>query len=694
MNAKKLVTQQYLYGVCYFPEHWNEELWDDDFRRMKEMSMNVVRMGEGAWNIWEPEEGRYCFELFDKAIALCEKHGLKVILGTPTYAPPAWLTSKYPEVLRKTFEGTLMHHGSRRHYNYTSPIYQELCAKIVTKLAEQYGNNSNVIGWQIDNEFNCHMDVSFAESDQLAFREWCKERYGTLDALNAAWGAAFWAQTYTDWDQVFLPQPTPTYHSPGHLLDFYRFTSDSVLRFARQQYDIIKEHAPHQFITHNGLFGNIDNHGLTEHALDFMSYDSYPAFFCMNKRLSKHFRDRMSGLRFSRVRGMSSKFMILEHQAGPGGQVGGVLSGANDYLHLTPKPGQMRLWAWQSVAHGADGLLFFRWRTALFGAETLWHGLNHYGNQDHRRLDEANQLGKELNKASQTIVSTECVPQAAMIYDYDNDSNCKIERYIGQEQWIQEESIYQALNERHVMVDQLSRQHLSNLDKMSRYQIVFYPNAQLLDELDVANLRAYIEQGGTVVFGPRSGYKDRSNRCYMLPFPGIIKELCEVEITDFTMVDEEAPSFMKFQLSNQRIEAPIFNDIIKPEHSEARVLARYTEDYYKDAAAVVSVPVGKGKAVYFGAFFTTESTHALLEEIDVSDPHVTWADFPKEVEVVTRRSAETYYCIIMNFTEERQSLHFKRKVSELLTDSILEGAHELEPYGVRLIKLQEHEKLL
>lgn len=688
-RAKQLKTKEFLYGVCYFPEHWDESMWDDDFRRMKEMGMNVVRMGEGAWHIFEPEEGRYSFELFDRALDLCMKHGLKVILGTPTYAPPAWLTAKYPESLRKTFDGKTMHHGSRRHCNYTAEAYLRLCEGIVTAMAEHYKDHPNVIGWQIDNELNCHMDVSFAESDTRAFRKWLQEKYGTLEALNEAWGAAFWAQTYTDWEQVNLPQPTPTYHSPGHLLDFYRFTSDVTIAFAKLQADILRRIAPHQFVTHNGMFGNIDHHKLTEQALDFMSFDSYPAFQLMNKKLPVHFRDRMSGLRLSRVRGMSNKFIILEQQAGPGGQVGGVFSGPGDYLHATPKPGQMRLWVWQSVAHGADSVLFFRWRTCTYGAETLWHGLNHYGNQHHWRLDEAKQLGDELNRLSEKIVGSDCAAEAALLYDYDNDSNCKIERYIGYAQWDQEEAVYQALSERHVITDQLSAQHLADPAKLSRYRVIFYPNAQLLTEQDVAALQVYVENGGTLIVGPRTGYKDRSNRCHMLPFPGVIKPLAGIEVTDFTMTDQEQPSSMVFSRSGVVVSAPVFNEILKPEHPEAEVLAAYKDDYYKGAPAVVRVPVGRGSIVYVGAFFNAANVHALLDELEITDPCQAWADIPKEVEVVVRRSADRTSWLLLNYTSSEQHVSFKKKMREHMQGEELEGTHRIEPYGVRWVELAD-----
>jgi beta-galactosidase len=685
---KSFRTDDFLLGVCYYPEHWERSMWDEDFRRMKEMGFNVVRMAETAWNILEPEEGVYAFELFDEAISLCEKHGLKVMMCTPTYAPPAWLTSKYPEVLRRTFNGIVMEHGSRRHYNYTSEIYHTLTRKIVKALAEHYKGFSSVIGWQIDNEFNCHMDVSFADSDHAAFRQWCKAKYETLEALNQAWGLAFWAQTYTEWEQVFLPRPTPTFHNPGYLLDFYRFTSDITVAYGKMQYDILKEHAPHQFITHNGLFQNIDNYALTQQAVDFISYDSYPGFQLNRQDLPAHFRDRMHGRNLSRVRGLSSKFMILEQQAGPGGQSGNALNqyGFGDYLQPTPKPGQMRLWAWQSIAHGADGLLFFRWRTCTVGAESLWHGLNHYGNQPHRRLDEARRLADEIAVAGKLMLQSSFAPTAAILYDYDNDSNSKVEGYIGSEEWKSEEGIYQSLTERHLLTDMLSMPRTRKAEELYSYKVLFYPNAQLLELEDVERLTRYVAQGGILVLGPRSGYKDRSNRCYMLPFPGVVKDLCGIEVIDFTMVKRQEDAYMQFADSEEIVKAPVFNEILKVHSPNAEVIARYTTDYYKDSPAVVRHKVGKGEVIYCGMFFTKENTDQLLDILQLTDPLAAWVDAPAEVEVVTRSHPDGELAILLNYTSGPQKITFKEPVRDAMNAGPLAGETELEPYGVLVVQ--------
>ncbi|OXS54492.1 hypothetical protein B1A99_26445 [Cohnella sp. CIP 111063] len=680
---KRLRTNRYLLGVCYYPEHWRRELWDDDFRRMRELGFNTVRMGESAWPIFEPEEGRYSFELFDEAIALCKRHGLDVILGTPTYAPPAWLTAKYPEALRRDFHGQVMHHGSRRHCNYTAAAYLERCAAIVERMALHYRDEPAVIGWQIDNELNCHMDVSFADSDRAAFREWCRRKYGSLERLNEAWGTVFWAQTYSDWAQVDLPRPTPTYHNPGHLLDFYRFTSDSAIAFAKLQYDALKRHAPHRFATHNGLFGNIDNPELTERALDFMSFDSYPAFQLMRGDLPAHYRDRMTSKHLGRVRGMSGKFMILEQQAGPGGQSGNTLNryGFGDYLQATPKPGQLRLWAWQSAAHGADGLLFFRWRTVTAGAETLWHGLNDYGNRPNRRVEEAGRFADDIAKLGDLLVGSEIVPETALLYDYDNDSNAKIEGYIGPFEWESEESLFRGLTELHLNADQLSLRPMRDPERLRPYKALFYPNAQLLAEEDVALLRRYAEEGGIIVFGPRAGYKDRTNRCYSLPFPGVLRELTGTEAAEFTMV-RDTSSTMTYASSGVSAAAPHFNEILRPFSPEAEVLARYDADYYRGEPAIVATRVGRGRVVYCGAFFTDANVPELLSALGLADPLADWARIPREVETVRRRSGTDEFYIFLNYTAEPQKLVFLSPGETLPDGSPLLGEVALPPYDV------------
>jgi beta-galactosidase len=685
---KSYSYDSFLYGVVYYPEQWPEPRWDSDLARIADSDMNVVRMGEGAWSIWEPEEGRYDFSLFDRALELCQKHRLKAIMGTPTYTPPAWLTEYYPEVSRVSFDGTRLTHGSRRHYNYTSPIYRQKSQAITEALAEHYKGHPAVIGWQIDNELNCHLDVSFASSDHEAFRAWCQERYHTLNALNQAWGTAFWAQTYTAWDQVWLPRPTVTYQNPSLLLDFYRFTSEMTIQFGARQYQIIKRIAPHQFVTHNAFqtMTSVDLSQFVREAVDFVSYDSYPEFKVCDLTLPARFRDRSETKFLCRMRGVSPKFMVLEQQSGPSGQIGGVLNRTPDYLHPTPKPGQMRLWCWNSIANGADGLLFFRWRSLPYGSEAHWNGLLYHDERNTWRLEEAKRLGSEIKRLSETLTGTRCVSTAAIVYNFDNESHARIEQVTGKHREANELSVFQALSERHLSVDMLPLSNVEKVDHLTRYQIVFFPHAHVLTADDLQNLQAYVEGGGTLVFGCWSGYRDRNHWCYDAAGKAFYESLVGTRVADFTVVPPGENSNLRFGHSDAFFEAPVFNEVLEGVGDNLSVLASYGANYYAGRPAVTLHKKGHGRVVQFGSFFTPLNVTALLDALEIQDPLAAWAEIPAEIQTVVRSNETERYCFFLNFTAHPQPVTFKKPVFDLLEEQELKSGAEIPAYGVRLIR--------
>ena len=685
---KKFRYGTFLYGVVYYPEQWPEAKWDVDLSRIAAVGMNVVRMGEGAWSFWEPEENVFDFSLFDRALELCSKHGLKAIMGTPTYTPPAWLTERYSEVLRASFSGQRLSHGSRRHYNYTSPIYWKKSEQIVTALAGHYHDHPAVIGWQIDNELNCHVDDSFAESDHLAFRSWCQERYGSLQKLNEAWGTAFWSQTYTDWEQIWLPRPTTTYQNPTLLLDFYRFSSDITIRFAAMQYQLLKSIAPKQFVTHNAFqsMTNVDLHKLTEETVDFLSYDSYPEFKVCQTKLPKSFRERSEGRQLCKIRGVSPKFVVLEQQSGPSGQIGGILNGNPDYLHPTPKPGQMRLWCWNSIAHGADGLLFFRWRSLPYGSESHWNGLLLHDERITWRLQEAALLGKELIRLAPDLLGTNCVGQAAILYDFDNESHGKIEHFTGQNRDGSELGVYQALSERHLLTDLRPLSSIRDAPNLAIYKIVFFPHAHILTQTDVNALEEYVVEGGTLVFGCWSGYRDKNHHCYDAEGRAFYETFVGVRVSDFTVVPPEEKSEIQFDDSPGRVEAPIFNEVLTAQENGVSVLASYRASYYQGCPAVTLFSKGKGRVIHFGAFFTRQNVSALLDALEVQDPISAWAEVPAAVEAITRAKGTEQFCFFLNFTDEPQRLIFKQPAFDLVGERDLQGPEEIPACGVFFVR--------
>lgn len=680
---KPVATEKFELGVCYYPEHWPESMWEDDYRRMRELGFTIIRMGEFAWSIFEPAEGEFQFGLFDRAIDLAHKHGLQVVLGTPTATPPAWLTHKYPEVLNVTYEGVTLQHGMRRHYNYSSLKYRELCARITEQMAEHYGNHPGVVGWQIDNELNCEISEFYSESDHKAFREWLQQKYVTLEQLNEAWGAVFWNQSYSDWSQVYLPRPTPSPKQPNphQALDEKRFISDNTISFAKNQADIIRKLAPKQWVTTNGLFGHLDSHEMTDELLDFFSYDSYPQFSTIfndpNER--NPLNDRGWGLSLSVVRSISPNFCIMEQQSGPGGWV-------NRMDMPSPKPGQMRLWTYQSIAHGADMVLYFRWRTATMGNEIYWHGINDYHNQPNRRVREAGQIGQELAAEGQALIGTRNQANVAIVRDYANEWDGEYDVWHGPFMWKSNKEWYKALQRKHIPNDVLYLRKKTTLEELTRYDVLIYPHPAIMTDETASLLDEYVQQGGKLIFGCRTGYKDERGQCYMRPFPGAARDLCGITVEEFTMVKgSRKPTTISWSGATELITgADDFNDILRIEDDSAEVMAVYASDYYAGKPAVTRNRRGKGEVWYHGAVFNEQAASIIIEQIGLQSP-VDWLVLPEDVELQVRNGTSSSYTFLLNYSEAPVAIHLHETKIDLLSGTTLLGEVTLEGFGVLVL---------
>ncbi|WP_438495479.1 beta-galactosidase [Paenibacillus sp. IHBB 3054] len=682
---KPVAADRFELGVCYYPEHWPEEMWEDDYRRMVETGFTIVRMGEFAWSIFEPEEGVYQFELFDRAIDLAYRHGLKVVLGTPTATPPAWLTERYPEVLNVTYEGVTLQHGMRRHYNYSSPKYRELCARIAAQLAAHYGNHPGVTGWQIDNELNCEISEFYSESDHKSFRKWLQDKYGSLEKLNEAWGAVFWNQSYTNWSQVFLPRPTPVPRQPNphQALDEKRFISDNTISFAKNQADIIRAAAPDQWVTTNGLFGHLDSHQMSDELLDFFSYDSYPQFSSIHTDPAERnpLGDRSWSLSLSVVRSISPNFCIMEQQSGPGGWV-------NRMDMPSPKPGQMRLWTYQSIAHGADMVLYFRWRTATMGNEIYWHGLNDYHNQPNRRVREAARIGQELAASGKEIIGTRAEATVAILRDYDNEWDGEYDVWHGPFMWQSNKEWFKALQRQHIPSDIVYLGGATTVEELARYQVLVYPHPAIMTDETAALLDEYVQQGGKLIFGCRTGYKDKRGHCYMRPFPGAARQLCGITVEEFTVVKgTRRPTFISWTEAPEALTgADAFNDILYVEEDSVEVMATYASDYYKGKPAVTRNLRGKGEVWYYGAVFNEEAATRIIGALNLRSPAEHWLELPSEVELQIRQGESASLTFLLNYSEEPAVISLKEQRTDLLTGESISGTYSMEGFGVLVLK--------
>ena len=671
---KSLVVQALGLGVCYYPEQWDETLWRDDLRRMAEHGIHTVRVFEFAWSVVQPSEETWDFSLFDAFLNLAAEEKMNVILCTPTATPPAWLTDAHPEALNRTMDGKVMHHGHRRHTTYNSSVYNAYVNTIVTALAERYGQHPAVIGWQIDNEINCEADEFYSDADHAAFRAYARARFQTLEALNSAIGARFWNQTYSDWNEVYLERWTPNGQGNPHLaLLGKQFFSDSAIRFVKMQSDILRKHTKQQFITTNGLFGHLDNHALTQSALDFITYDSYPNFaFGQEADAQDGLKDRRWSMNLSKARALSPNFGVMEQQSGANGW---------DFRMLAPMPlpGQMRLWTMQSVAHGADYVSFFRWRTAPYGTEIYWHGLNDYDNRPNRRLTELQRIHSEFSLLGE-VAGSRFEAKAAVLTDCLNDWDGERDLWHGPMNRRSVEAIFAAAQHTHTPLDFISLSAVSDASVLTKYAVVFYPHAAILADATAALLQYYCAQGGALVMGARTGYKDEYGCCPMRPMPGPASGLCGVAVGEYTLPHPLRPRELDWE--GARYTAPDFQETL-----EAGAGTDIVGRFGGGEAAMTRKPYpGGGAAYYVGCGFTQALAAAMLKELHVSDPYASLVQCPPEVELCARRKGDARYLFLLNYSAREQTVTCAKPLWDMLAGKTQTGAFSLPPFGVTVLR--------
>lgn len=666
-------------GVCYYPEHWPSELWADDLDRMKEAGLATVRIAEFAWSLMEPTDGDFSsIGWFDDFLDLCAERSMRVIFGTPTATPPVWLQRAHPEILNADRSGPT-YDGPRRNYNYNAPAYRYYADRVVEQIARHYGSHLAIVGWQIDNEINCEIDEFYSEGDHLAYREFLRAELGTLEEVNRALGLTFWSRQYSDWSQVRLSgRGLHDAVNPHSLLWEKRFFSHSAVRFARKQVEILRSHVPDShFITTNGLFGNLNYTELMKAGLDFITFDSYPNFaFDVDRDLAAdRLRDRRWSWSLTRTRSISRCFGIMEQQSGAHGWTSRMMGPA-------PKPGQMRLWTMQSVAHGADFVSYFRWRTAPMGTEIYWHGLNDYSNEPGRKMQEVTRIGQEW-AALDDLWGADYQAQVAVVRTYDNVYDSELDTWHGRIERPSDDAVFAACQLSHTPLDFVYLDARSSLEDLERYRLLLVPHLAMMDEAMSELLRAFVEAGGTVVFGARTGYKDSNGLCPMRPMPGLVGQWAGVKVTDFTNLGQREEG-LTATWDEQRLPVPVFSEVLEAQADDVEVLARFDADYYAGEPALTRRTVGKGQVYYLGACFSEEMVRRLLTETGLVSPLAGLIEAPEGVELAVRRKGERQWLFVLNYQDEPQVLRLPTAYTDLLSGTSEQGEVEVEPYGVRV----------
>ena len=506
-------------GVCYYPEHWPEARWATDAATMKELGLSRVRVGEFAWSRLEPARGDFRFDWLRRAIDTLGEAGLGVIMCTPTATPPKWLVNERPDILPTGEDGRVRGFGSRRHYSHSSSAYREESQRITRAVVEAFGDHPAVVGWQTDNEYGCHDTVEdYGPEAARAFRDWLEVKYGTVDALNAAWGNVFWSMEYGSFGDVDLPRGAVTELNPAHRLDFQRFSSDQVVAFDAEQVAIIRAGSPGRFVCHNtmGVSLDFDHHDLGEQQ-DMLAWDSYPLGFLEQSAASDLHKQNhatagdpdFQAFHHDLYRGAAPHWGVMEQQNGP-----------VNWAPVNPAPaqGMVRLWTLEAWAHGASLVSYFRWRQCPFAQEQNHSGL--------LRVDGAlSPGGREVEGLAAEIASLpprDTAPKAAaLVFSYPAEWVSRIQpQGAGWSYWQLVQTFYRALREAGLNIDVVA----PGAD-LSPYKMVVVPS------LPIAKPDHFRSVTAPILFGPRTGSKTDSFTIPDTLPPGDMAELLPLRVT-------------------------------------------------------------------------------------------------------------------------------------------------------------------
>lgn len=620
------------FGVDYYPEQWEPGMLDEDLDRIVELGCNVIRIGEFAWHLMEPEKGKFDFSFFDRVIAAAGKRGLSVIFGTPTAAPPAWLAHANPDILSQSESGVPRAYGGRHVACYSSKPYLERCRAIVTALAEHYRDEHHIVAWQIDNELGHEgSDKCWCPRCRKKFQSFLSRKFGgDIAALNGAYGTAFWSQEYNSFEEIHLPAPTITVHNPALRLDWERFCSENIRAFAEEQCDIIRRIIPNAFIIHDfpggGLTKSVDYAAISA-LLDKAAYNNYPVWGGQKEPLPPE--EIAFGLDY--IRGLKGEnFLITEAIMGAQG---------HDITGCLPRPGQAKLWSWQAMAHGCDGLLYFRYRGAAKGAEQFCYGLLDPDNVPRRRFFEAQSFFSEVRQF-EAALSAPLRAEAAILYDYDSLASFRIQRQsllLDTEREMKR--LHGILCRRGVGVDIIPASR-----DFSAYKLVIVPNMAVTDPEFAARLKAYVAAGGTALVTFRTAVKDRDNNLvFGKSLPVDLNDLLGLYVEETESVQELDSIPIAGEYGTGR--AGVFRDMIAPEG--AQVLWCYDDEFYRQYAAITRCNYGRGAAYYLGTVPDPSVLDTLFDEV-MSRASIERLDLPKGVECVVRGEGSERVRILMN----------------------------------------------
>ena len=677
-NGKDL-WNGYLLGTAYYPEWWQPSEWETDFRQMQELGINAVRMGEFAWSSFEPAPGQFKFEWMDRAIEIAKSHGIGVVLGTPTASVPPWLYQLHPDVLSGDEHGPYTY-GGRKGYNTSSPNYEAACTRIVMALAEHYGQNPGVIGWQLDNEPGYPFQA-FDPDSERAFRVWLQKRYGTLKELNRVWNGAFWSNEYTDWSQIHFPTNSAEGGwQPAIALAYREFFSDSFLAHLRNQAQILHERIKDQFVFTNwpAPTWSVNVYTAAAEFLDATAWDNYvsaPGLSDFHRQYTSSFLSD-----FSRCAGPHQRFLCAEQNA---------------YVPPNADPEGLRLQAYMDLAHGAHGHFYFEWRRPLAGNEqfrpSFIKGLDGVINPAHQKLE---QICKELARIGPQLAHATTRADVGLVFDFTN-------------QWAQGfgsigpvQSGYGEVSRYYHGFKALRR----NIDVVpltadfSSYKLILAPNLRLVDDATAERLLAFVSTGGTLVLNFRAGtqYPDDSMRRMLAPGPFTktagVRSIAMLDLTEYSPqhgnLDKTLASELgiAFTGSETAFSPRTIVESLVVEGADVLATVRGGGEL-SGRPAITRNHHGSGWIFYAGADSTEDGFYeAFARHVAETTRLMPLIDVPTGVEVTTREDESTTYYFLLNLTSERHSnIPLPRSMDDIVGNQASISQIALEPFGVAVL---------
>lgn len=666
-----------LYGGDYNPEQWPEEIWEEDMRLLKLAHIDIVTLNVFSWASLQPEENVYCFEKLDKIMDLVHKNGLKVCLATSTAVHPAWMARKYPDILRTEFNGMKRKFGGRHNSCPNSPAYRKYAGALAAKLAERYQNYDNIAAWHISNEFG---GICYCENCERRFREWLKEKYHTIEEVNRAWDTAFWGHTFYDFDDIVTPNLLSEHFAPnrttfqGISLDYRRFNSESILDCYRLEYDALHAVTPDIPITTNlmGTFPDLDYQMWAKY-MDFISWDNYPANDTpVEETALRH--DLMRGLK------QGKPFALMEQTPS-----------VTNWLpyNALKRPGVMRLWSYQAIAHGADTVMFFQMRRSI-GACEKYHGavIDHVGHENTRVFREIAELGAELDKIGSLTLGARTDAKAAVVFDWDNwwATGYSAGPSVNLRYCDEILNYYKAFHNLNIPVDIIGVN-----DELSGYSLVVAPLLYMIKPGHDERLRRFVHDGGHFLTTFFSGYVDEHDLVTVGGYPGKLRDILGIWVEEEDALPEDAANSFTYQ--DTSYPATLICDLLHTESAEA--LCAYEKDFYAGMPALTRNRFGQGTAYYVAtrsnADFYRRFIGDICQEAGIEPIIGQLTEAPGLIEVTERKNQNGTFLFFLNHDTEEHEIALNHAGTNILTDKVYQTGDgmKLPAKGVSIIQVKE-----